>query len=85
MEVITACASERNTQPPADPIPDGLDPERYPILARHWFGIEPFRQVGTVAAEIVADLSFRHRVIRLHERGPRIVAEFLAELGGALG
>ena len=39
------------------------------------------RLLGPIAAEIVADLTFRRRVTRLHERGPRVVAEFLAELG----
>ena len=31
-------------------IPVGLDPEHHRIITQHWFGIEPFRQVGTVAA-----------------------------------
>ena len=81
MEHIRVSFPESNPQPSADSIPDGFDPAATPILAIHWFGIEPFRQVGEVAAEIVAGLSFRRRVTRLHERGPRVVAEFLAELG----
>ncbi len=39
------------------------------------------RLLGPIAAEIVADLRFRRRVRKLYERGPRVVAEFLAELG----
>lgn len=36
------------------------------------------------AAEIAADAAFRNRVRRLHARGPRLVAELLAELGAQL-
>ena len=41
------------------------------------------RLLGPIATEIAADLRFRRRVRKLHERGSRIVAEFLAELGAA--
>ncbi len=41
-------------------------------------GLEPF---GQIAAEVVADMRFRHQVLRLHRLGPRVTAEFLAELG----
>ncbi len=37
--------------------------------------------VGTIAAEIVADLRFRRQVQRLHQLGPRVTAELLAEIG----
>ena len=40
-----------------------------------------FRHVGAVAAKVVADMRFRHRVQHLHRLGPRVTAEFLAELG----
>ena len=36
-----------------------------------------------VAAEHVADLKFRRAVERLHRLGPRVVGEFLAEIGAA--
>ncbi len=54
--------------------PDELAEAREPSPGR--------RLPGPIAAEIVADLRFRRRVRKLHERGPRIVAEFLDELGG---
>ena len=38
------------------------------------------RPIGQVAAEVVADLRYRRQVIRLHNQGPRILAEFLAEI-----
>ncbi len=40
-----------------------------------------FRPIGKVAAEVVADLRFRRKVIRLHRQGPRVLGELLAELG----
>ena len=44
-------------------------------------GLQP---IGQIAAEVVADLRFRRKVIRLHRQGPRAVGEFLAELGAEL-
>ena len=41
----------------------------------------PWRPVGSLAAELVADLRFRRQVLRLHRLGPRVTAELLAELG----
>ena len=38
-----------------------------------------------VTAEVVADLRFRRQVQRLHDLGPRIVAEFLAEIAAERG
>lgn len=40
-----------------------------------------WRSIGSVAAEAVADLKFRHQVERLCAKGPRVVCELLAELG----
>ncbi len=37
-------------------------------------GLEPVGQ-------IVADMRFRHQVLRLHRLGPRVTAELLAEIG----
>ncbi len=62
-------------------LPAGFDPAAHPIIARHFFGVEPFRPSGEAAAEIVADLRFRRRVQRLHRLGDRALGEFLAELG----
>lgn len=39
------------------------------------------RHIGSVTAETVADLKFRHQVERLCAKGPRVVGELLAELG----
>ena len=64
-------------------LPPGLDLARYRIIAEHFFG---FRPVGAItAAEIIQDLAFRRKVQRLHAKGPRIIAELLAELGAECG
>lgn len=46
-----------------------------------------FRNLAEVAAELAADVAFRHRVRRLHARGPRLIAELLAHIAAdrALG
>ena len=62
-------------------LPAGFDPTARPIIARHIFGVEPFRPLGEVAAEVVADLQFRRQVQRLHGLGDRVLGEFLAEIG----
>jgi hypothetical protein len=36
--------------------------------------------IGTLAAEIAADAAFRAKVAALYRRGPRLVAEMLAEI-----
>ena len=41
-------------------------------------GLQP---IGQIAAEVVADMRFRHQVLRLHRLGPRVTAELLAEIG----
>ena len=65
----------------ASPSPD-FDAAACPIIARHFFGVEP---IGQVAAEIVADLRFQRKIQRVHAHGPRVTAELLAELGAERG
>jgi hypothetical protein len=65
-------------RPPITEVPEGFDRWKHPILARHWFGVEP---PPTSVTEAVADLRFERQVRLLHRLGPRPVAELLAELG----
>ncbi len=64
-----------------------IDPTSCPIIAEHFFGIEPLRPRGpvAVAADVVADLRRRRQVQRLHRRGDRVLGEFLAEIGAERG
>ena len=76
-----------------DSLSTGFDPERFPILARHWPDPSEYvapanindvlgpKHIGPIAAEIVAGIRFRHHVEHLHCLGPRAVGELLAELG----
>ncbi len=76
------CGELRPTgQIAAELTPADLDPATHPIICRHFFGIEPFRSIGAIAAEVVSDLQFRRKVQRLHRQGPRVLGEYLAELG----
>ena len=61
--------------------PANFDPATHPIIAQHFFGIEPPRSTTVVAADAVADLRFRRQVEHLHRLGPRVTAELLAEIG----
>ena len=64
----------------ANTAPVNFDPGTHPILAVHYFGLEPPHPIGQIAAVIVADMKFRRQVERLHGLGPRAIAELLAEL-----
>ena len=44
-----------------------------------------FRPIGKVAASVVGDMKFRRQVERLHRLGPRVTAEFLAEIAAERG
>ncbi len=57
-----------------------LDPDTYPIIAQHWFGIEPPCAIGSISAEIVASPRRQRAAEHLHDLGPRPVLEALAEV-----
>ena len=61
-------------------LPAGFDPATHPIIARHFFGVEPF-PIRQATSEVVANLRFRRQVQRLHGLGDRVLGEFLAEIG----
>ena len=60
-------------------LPRGFDPERSPIIARHFFGIEP-ASINGASAALVADPPFNRALETLCARGPRLPVELLAEL-----
>ncbi len=69
----------------ADELQVGFNPAAHPIIARHLFGVEPFRPIGEVAAEVVADLRRRRHVQQVHRLGDRVFGELLAEIGAERG
>ncbi len=81
MSITSPERAARRVKTALDSVPTYFDSSVHPIIARHFFGVEPFRSMGQVAAEVVADLRFRRRVERLHQLGPRATAELLAEIG----
>ena len=60
--------------------PPGIDPRQYPIIARHWFGIEPFCLIGEVAVEVVAELKRQRQIENVHRLGVRAVGELLHQV-----
>ncbi len=60
-------------------LPVGFDPQRFPIISRHVFGIDPTHGIGRAAAALVADLRFRNKMTVLLAMGNRPVAEMVAE------
>ena len=59
--------------------PGNFDPATHPILARHWFGIEPRRQTSDTVG-VMARLQRQRRIEHLHRLGPRAVGELLYEV-----
>ncbi len=55
----TARAARRVERPRSDAAPDSapanFDLATCPIIARHFFGVEPLRRIGDVAGVVVAD------------------------------
>lgn len=82
---IYAAAASRASLNKARPVSSGrppadFDPAAYPILATHFFDIEPIRPIGEIAAEVVASLRFRQQVEHLYRLGPRAIGELLREV-----
>ena len=77
----------------ATPIPVGFNPAEFPILATHWYGVQPRVQandrqavpVGPMVDSIVADLAFQRDIERLHRLGPRPQYELLREIEQRFG
>ncbi len=68
-----------------DTAPVDFNPADYPILSKHFFGIEPIRQ-DSAGLGITARLQRQRRIEHLHSLGPRAVGELLYEVaeGGDL-
>ncbi len=84
---IYATAAHRASLNKARPVSSGrppaeFDPAAHPILARHWFGIEPTRQTSN-AADMAACLKRRRQIEHLYRLGPRAVGELLCEVSEA--
>ncbi len=65
--------------------PTGFDPATHPIIALHWFGIEPPRPNTLVTVDVIADLRRQRHVQQVHRLGDRVFGELLAEIGAERG
>ena len=60
--------------------PTGFDPSTHPILAIHFFGVDPPHPIGQTAASLVASPRRQRAAEHLHNLGPRPVLEALVEV-----
>ena len=74
--------SGANDPLPLDSPPANFDPAAHPILARHWFGLDPIRQTSNTA-DMAARLKRQRQIEHLHLLGPRAVGELLHEVSEA--
>ena len=74
------CVKPHRSDAAIDSAPGIFDAATYPIIGEHFFGIEPFRPIGHVAAEIVADLRRQRQIEHIHRLGARAVSELLYEV-----
>ena len=51
-----------------DRYPADFDPAAHPIIAKHYYGIEPLRPIDQIATEAAANIRFRRQVEQLHKR-----------------
>ncbi len=60
-------------------VSSGFDATTHPIIARHWFGIEPFRPIGQT---VTAATTFRRQrqIEHVYRLGLRAVGELLFEV-----
>ena len=64
-----------------DQRPVDFDATACPILAQHWFGVEPPLLNTFVTADIIADMRRQRHVRKLHRLGPRVLDALLVEIG----
>ena len=74
------CVKPHKSDSAPDSAPADFDATANPIISRHFFGVEPFRQIGKITDNVVADLIRQRQVARLLSLGPRPVLEALIEV-----
>ncbi len=71
---VEASPSSRECPPP------DFDAVACPIIARHFFGVEPFHPIAQIATEVIAGLKRQRQIEHVHQLGPRAVGELLYEV-----
>ncbi len=64
----------------ANAAPDDFDPAAYPILAIHFFGVEPHHPIGPIPVEAPASLRRHRQFEHVHRLGPRAIEEMAIEI-----
>ncbi len=72
--------SSRTKRSGANTAPVNFDPATHPIIARHWFGIEPPRSTCPTAAEVASNLRRHRQFEHVHRLGPRAIEELAVEV-----
>ncbi len=57
-----------------------FDPAAHPIIARHWFGVEPPHPIGPIPVEAPASLRRHRQFEHVHRLGPRAMEELAVEV-----
>ncbi len=63
-----------------DSTPANFNATAHPIISRHWFGVDPVRPIGRVAAEVVANLKRERQIEHVDRLGARAVGEMLHQV-----
>ncbi len=66
-------------------LPRDFAPVAFPIISRHFFGIEPFRPIGELPTGIITNVRSRRNLERVHRDGVRPIGELLDELAREYG
>lgn len=66
----------------ANTTPVNFDPATHPILAAHWFGVEPLHDIGPIAAEAASNRRRQRQIHHVYGLGPRAVHELLYDVAG---
>ena len=76
----SSCAEIHRSNGVLDSVPPNFDPASCPIIARHWFGMQPSLPIRKVATAGVLSLKRQHQVEHVYRLGPRAVGELLDEV-----
>ncbi len=77
-----ACRSSRAKSREGNTAPVNFDPATHPILAAHWFGVEPVHDIGPIAAEAASNLRRQRQIQHVYGLGQRAVHELLHDVAG---
>ena len=57
-----------------------IDPDTYPLIAQHWFGVEPPCAIGQIHTTTPTSLRRHRQFEHVHRLGPRAIEELAVEI-----